>query len=108
MPDGDGAVSPPTAEQVMEALEVVTDPEIGFSIVDLGLVYDIDVTQDGAVTVTMTLTSMGCPAGPQILGEAAEVVKRLDGVTDVKINLVWTPRWTPDMIKEEVRWLMGR
>lgn len=99
---------PPSAEQVMEALEVVTDPEIGFSIVDLGLVYDIDVRPDGVVRVEMTLTSMGCPAGPQILGEAAEVVRRLDGVKDVQINLVWTPRWSPEMIKEEVRWLMGR
>lgn len=99
---------PPSAEQVMEALEVVTDPEIGFSIVDLGLVYDIDVQPDGVVRVEMTLTSMGCPAGPQILGEAAEVVRRLDGVKDVQINLVWTPRWSPEMIKEEVRWLMGR
>lgn len=92
----------------MEALEVVTDPEIGFSIVDLGLVYNVEVQPDGIVHVEMTLTSMGCPVGPQILGEAAEVVKRLDGVKDVQINLVWTPRWSPEMIKEEVRWLMGR
>lgn len=96
-----------TEEQVKEALSKVNDPELGFNIVDLGLVYDIDIDGD-TVNVTMTLTSMGCPAGPQMIMEARQAVEQLEGVSHVNINLVFSPPWHPDMMREEIRWIFGR
>lgn len=96
-----------TEEEVREALQQVSDPELGHSIVDLGLVYNIEVAGD-KVTVEMTLTSMGCPAGPQIMQEAHTVIERLEGVDDVEIKLVWKPHWTPDLMSEELKWMYGR
>jgi metal-sulfur cluster biosynthetic enzyme len=85
-----------TEEQVREALRPVTDPEIGLSILDLGLVYGIGIDQKSkTVTVTMTLTSQMCPMGPQILGASEMAVRRVPGVEKVKIDLVWEPRWDP-------------
>ena len=84
----------------------VKDPELNLNIVDLGLVYEISV--DGAdVQVDMTLTSPGCPAGPQIMTDVERVVKAMPGVGAVMINLVWQPFWTPDKIEPRVRAYMG-
>lgn len=96
-----------TEEQVREALSTVMDPELGFNIVDLGLVYDIEIDGD-TVNVTMTLTYMGCPAGPQMVAAARQAVERLEGVEHANINLVFSPPWTPDMMREEIRWILGR
>jgi len=97
---------PPSLDQVKLALRKVKDPELNLNIVDLGLVYDVMV--DGAdVVVDMTLTSPGCPAGPQIMGDAERVLKSLPGVGAVTINLVWDPFWTPDKIEPRVRAYMG-
>jgi len=97
---------PPTADQVKLALRKVKDPELNLNIIDLGLVYDIAV--DGSdVNIDMTLTSPGCPAGPQIMGDIERVVKALPGVTAVNLNLVWDPFWTPDKIEPRVRAYMG-
>ena len=97
---------PPTADQVKLALRKVKDPELNLNIVDLGLVYDISV--DGAdVQIDMTLTSPGCPAGPQIMGDIERAVKALPGVGSVNLNLVWEPFWTPDKIEPRVRAYMG-
>ena len=97
---------PLSEEQVRLALRRVKDPEIGLNIIDLGLVYD--VTVDGAdVTVDMSLTSPGCPAGPQILQEAEEQVRTLTGIGAVNVNLIWSPPWTPDRIEPRVRAYMG-
>lgn len=96
-----------TEEQVREALSTVNDPELGFNIVDLGLVYDV-LIEGSSVTVTMTLTSMACPAGPQIVSEAKQAVESLDGVEDAQVNVVFSPPWTPDMMREELRWIFGR
>ena len=83
-----------TTDQVRLALRRVKDPEVGLNIVDLGLIYEVSV--DGAdVNVDMSLTSPGCPAGPQILHEAEEQLRTLPGVGGVTVNLVWSPPWTP-------------
>jgi metal-sulfur cluster biosynthetic enzyme len=97
-----------TTEQVYAALEAVIDPEIGFNVVDLGLIYDVGISDSGAVEVDATLTSMGCPMGPQMLQDMRDVIEKLPGVTSVSVKLVWEPMWTPDMMKEELRWLLGR
>lgn len=100
------AAPPPTADQVKMALRKVKDPELNLNIVDLGLVYDIIV--DGSdVQIDMTLTSPGCPAGPQIMGDVERVLKALPGIGNVTLNLVWTPFWNPDRIEPRVRAYMG-
>jgi metal-sulfur cluster biosynthetic enzyme len=97
-------------EDVRESLKTVYDPEIGINIVDLGLIYDVDVDQnDGKndVTITMTLTSMACPLGPVIM---QEVNRALDGMPDlgeVGVNLVWSPPWSPDMMTEDAKDELG-
>ncbi len=93
-------------EQVREALKQIEDPEIGLNIVDLGLVYDIDV-EDSTVNVRMTLTSPGCPVGPQILNGSRMVIEQLEGVDEANIDLVWEPYWTPDRINPEYRAMLG-
>ena len=96
----------PTPDQVKLALRKVKDPELNLNIVDLGLVYDI-VVENHDVKIDMTLTSPGCPAGPQIMGDIERAVKALDGVNAVNLNLVWDPFWTPDKIEPRVRAYMG-
>ena len=91
---------------VRKALRQVTDPEVGLNIVDLGLVYDVEVDGE-TVNVKMTLTSPGCPVGPQLLGESDQVVRALDGVTNVNVELVWDPYWTPERIDPKVRSFLG-
>lgn len=93
-------------EGIREQLKTVVDPELGINIVDLGLVYDIDV-EEGHAKVTMTLTSPGCPAGGQILMGAQKAAESTEGVESADVNLVWKPFWTPDRIAPEVRAMMG-
>jgi len=93
-------------ELVRDALRSVTDPELGINIVDLGLVYDVDV-DGGAARVTMTLTSPGCPAGGMILGGAKDAAESVDGVEEAVVSLVWKPFWTPDRIDPKVRAALG-
>lgn len=94
------------ADAVRKALRQVKDPEIGLNIIDLGLVYDVEV-EDGEVHIKMTLTSPGCPVGPQIMGDADQAARMLDGVTGVEVELVWEPFWTPERIDPKVRAFMG-
>jgi metal-sulfur cluster biosynthetic enzyme len=97
----------PTYEQLREKLWEVKDPEINLSIIDLGLVYDIEF-EDGVVTVTMTLTSPGCPLGPIIRGEAYAKLRELPGVKDVDVNIVWSPPWDPrTMASDDVKMMLG-
>src|SRR3569832_385467 len=97
---------PPTSDQVKLALRKVKDPELNLNIVDLGLVYDIVV--DGPdVQVDMTLTSPGCPAGPQIMNDGERAVKARPGIGNLAVNLVWQPFWSPDRIEPRVRNYMG-
>ena len=92
------AESFPTEAQIKEALCEVKDPEIGMNIIELGLVYDIILDQDkGSVQINMTLTSPGCPLGPEITGAAYLAITRLPGVKDCHVDLVWTPMWNPEV-----------
>lgn len=95
-----------TQEAARNALRQVKDPELDMNIVDLGLVYDVEVA-GGEVRVKMTLTSPGCPAGPMITNDAYRVLRGLEGVTDVDIEIVWEPYWTPERMDPKVRALMG-
>jgi metal-sulfur cluster biosynthetic enzyme len=100
------ADTPPSADQVKLMLRKVKDPELNLNIVDLGLVYEVRV-DDGVVAIDMTLTSPGCPAGPQIMTDIERAVRAIPGVDDVVLNLIWTPFWTPDRIEPRVRAYMG-
>jgi metal-sulfur cluster biosynthetic enzyme len=93
-------------EIARNALRQVKDPELEMNIVELGLVYDVEI-DDGAVRVRMTLTSPGCPAGPMITNDAYRVLRALEGVKDVNIEIVWEPYWTPERIDPKVRALLG-
>ncbi len=95
-----------TEDQVKLALRKVKDPELNLNIVDLGLVYGISV--DGSkVAVDMSLTSPGCPSGPEIMGQADEAIKKIEGVGEVAVNLVWSPPWSPERIEPRLRAYLG-
>ena len=95
-----------TEETVFETLKQIIDPEIGINIVDMGLIYDADI-QGKTIDLTMTLTSPGCPAGGQIINGSQHVLQQLDDVDEVNVNVVWTPRWTPEMMSEEAKDELG-
>ena len=95
-----------TDEQVFDALRVVEDPELGMDVVDLGLVYDVRV-EGSKVTVTYSLTSMGCPAGAHIEAEMREVLESLGGVDEVVTDLTWTPPWSPEMMSDDAKFVLG-
>lgn len=91
---------------IREALRGVTDPELGINIVDLGLIYDVEI-EDAAARVTMTLTSPGCPAGDQILAGTKKQAESVEEIEEAEVNLVWKPFWTPERIDPKVRAAMG-
>ena len=93
-------------EEVFEALRQVEDPELGMDIVELGLLYDVEV-QGPRVKVIHSLTSMGCPAGPMIQEDMHRVVAGLPGVEDVEIELTWDPPWTPERMSEDAKFILG-
>ena len=93
-------------DQVKLALRRVKDPDLNLNILDLGLVYGIEV-KGTKVKVDMTLTSPGCPSGPEIMGDAEEQIGALPGVESVEMNLVWTPFWTPEKMEPRVRAYLG-
>jgi metal-sulfur cluster biosynthetic enzyme len=95
-----------TKEEVVEALRQVEDPELGMDIVDLGLMYDVEL-ENGRVKVIHTLTSMGCPVGPMIQQQIDEVVRALPGVDDVEVELTWDPPWTPEKMSEDAKFILG-
>ncbi|HEV8357264.1 MAG TPA: metal-sulfur cluster assembly factor [Gemmatimonadales bacterium] len=96
-----------TSEFVKKALRAVKDPELGLNIIDIGLVYDTAVSDEGDVKVTMTLTSPGCPSGAEIMQDARLVLEDLEGVRNVEIELVWEPYWTPERMDPRVRAFLG-
>jgi metal-sulfur cluster biosynthetic enzyme len=96
----------PTREEVVDTLHQVEDPELGMDIVDLGLLYDVEV-EGPKVKVTYTLTSMGCPAGAMIQEDIDRVVRELDGVEDVESELTFEPPWTPDRMSEDAKFILG-
>jgi metal-sulfur cluster biosynthetic enzyme len=96
----------PTPEDVVDALRVVEDPELGMDIVELGLLYDVGV-EDTKVHVTFSLTSMGCPVGPMIEQQIVETVAAMPGVETVEPELTWTPPWTPERMSEDAKFILG-
>jgi metal-sulfur cluster biosynthetic enzyme len=103
---GEG-ITPVSAEVARKALRAVKDPELGLNIIDIGLVYDVTVTDAGVVQVKMTLTSPGCPAGAEITADVKQTLLDLEGVTDVEIEIVWEPYWTPEKMDPRVRAFLG-
>jgi metal-sulfur cluster biosynthetic enzyme len=97
----------PTRDEVFEALHQVEDPELGMDIVELGLVYDVEVEAD-KVKVIHSLTSMGCPAGPMIQEDIHSSVKtNFPDVEDVEIELTWDPPWTPERMSDDAKFILG-
>lgn len=92
---------------IMEALEEVIDPELGIDIVNLGLVYGVDVGEDGDVLVTMTLTAMGCPLAATIEREVRMTVMPIEGVKSVDVNIVWNPPWSKDNMSRYAKIALG-
>jgi metal-sulfur cluster biosynthetic enzyme len=105
--EGSSASLPITEDQVRDALRHVVDPELGINIVDLGLVYDIDITPDGVVRVEYTLTTMGCPIGPLIEQQMQSFLENVPGITQVEAEMVLRPPWTPEMMSEEAKAALG-
>ena len=102
-PAEEGAIS---EDRVRLALRRVKDPELNLNILDLGLIYEIRV--EGAdITVDMSLTSPGCPSGPEIMTDAEQQLKAIPGVGTVTMNLVWSPMWSPERIEPRVRAYLG-
>ena len=95
-----------TEEQLRAALHSVKDPELDMNIVDLGLVYDVEL-DDGNVLVRMTLTSPGWLAGPMITNDVYKTLRAIDGVKDVNVEIVWEPYWSPERIEPKIRAMMG-
>jgi metal-sulfur cluster biosynthetic enzyme len=96
-----------TRDDVLEALRQVDDPEIGINVVDLGLVYAVDVAGD-RVRVTLTMTSQACPLGPHLVQTAeAAVRERVPGAREVVVELVWQPPWTPERMSPQARRQLG-
>ncbi len=97
-----------TKENILEHLKAVIDPELNVNIVDLGLIYDVAIDQtSGKVEITMTLTTPGCPLSMVFEEWVPEAAKKVDGVKDVVINLVWDPPWDPDKLSDDAKEMMG-
>lgn len=99
-------MSAPTREELREALKDVFDPELGYNIVDLGLVYEIEIA-DAVVTVTMTLTTPGCPASDMIQGGVRQRLEEVQEVDGVNIDLVWEPAWSPQAMSPVAKEYFG-
>lgn len=96
----------PTVDDVTEALRDVIDPELGLDFVELGLIYGVEV-DGGSVNVTFTLTSPGCPIGPQVSEQIEEFVMELEGVEDVSSTMTFSPPWTPEKMSEDAKFALG-
>jgi len=95
-----------TADDVQEALTNVIDPELGLDFVELGLIYGVEI-KGGDVFVSFTLTSPGCPIGPQVAEQIEEFVGELDGVTSVHSTMTFSPPWTPELMSEDAKFALG-
>ncbi|MFL5723509.1 MAG: metal-sulfur cluster assembly factor [Chloroflexota bacterium] len=96
----------PTKEEVVEALRQVEDPELGMDIVELGLLYDVEMEGPKA-HVTYTLTSIGCPVGPMIQEQIQEVAAQVPGVDEVDAELTWDPPWSPERMSDDAKFILG-
>jgi metal-sulfur cluster biosynthetic enzyme len=95
-----------SVEDVTDALRDVIDPELGLDFVELGLIYDVEI-EDGTVRVTYTLTSPGCPIGPQVSEQIEEFVSELEGVEEVQPTMTFSPPWTPERMSEDAKFALG-
>jgi metal-sulfur cluster biosynthetic enzyme len=95
-----------TVDDVTDALREVIDPELGLDFVELGLIYEVAV-EGGNVHVTYTLTSPGCPIGPQVAEQIEEFVSELDGVDEVTPTMTFSPPWTPELMSEDAKFALG-
>ncbi|MBX5464113.1 MAG: metal-sulfur cluster assembly factor [Clostridia bacterium] len=97
----------PSEEQILNALRVVNDPELGLNVVDLGLVYGVEVDDQGNVKIRMTLTFPGCPLGAEVTQDVRAALSIVPGVRDVDVEIVWQPPWTPEMMSEDAKRALG-
>lgn len=98
---------PASAEAVVEALRTVYDPEIPVNIYDLGLIYTLDIAEDGSVAIDMTLTAPACPVAGELPMQVAESVAEVEGVGEVSVRLVWDPLWSVERMSEEAKMALG-
>jgi metal-sulfur cluster biosynthetic enzyme len=96
----------PTKDEVVEALHAVEDPELGMDIVELGLLYDVEV-EGPKVKVIHTLTSMGCPVGPMIQENIDQIARSMPEVEDVEVELTWDPPWSPEKMSDDAKFILG-
>ena len=94
-------------EQVLKMLKTVFDPEIPVNIYDLGLIYKVDIQDDGVCNIEMTLTAPSCPAADFLVEDIEQKVKSVEGITKVNVNIVFEPAWTKDMMSEEAKLELG-
>ncbi len=94
-------------DSIMNALELVVDPELGIDIVNLGLVYDVKMDDEGNLTVTMTLTSMGCPLAGTIVSQVKAVMEDIPEVKNTEVEIVWNPPWTKDRMSRYAKIALG-
>ena len=103
-PDGEAK---PDEDAIIAAISTVYDPEIPVNIYDLGLIYGVDVTDEGDVAITMTLTTPHCPVAESMPGEVELRASTVPGVRDAEVNLVWDPPWGPNLMSDEARLELG-
>jgi metal-sulfur cluster biosynthetic enzyme len=96
-----------SVEDVTDALREVIDPELGLDFVELGLIYGVELDAEGVVKVTYTLTSPGCPIGPQVAEQIDEFVSELEGVSAVQSEMTFSPPWTPERMSEDAKFALG-
>ena len=101
------AIDQDMKDSMLGALENVIDPELGVDIVNLGLVYDVDLNDEGTALVTMTLTSMGCPLGPVIVDQVQTALGELPEVKQTEVNIVWQPAWSKDNMSRYAKMALG-
>ena len=94
-------------EKILEALETVIDPELGIDIVNLGLVYEVDLSEEGVCEVQMTLTTIGCPLADVIINDVKQALLKIDQIKEVKVELVWYPAWDPSRMSRYARIALG-
>ena len=95
-----------TRDDVLDVLRQVEDPELGMDIVDLGLLYEVEV-ENSTAKITYSLTSMGCPAGPLIAQDIDSAARQVEGIEEVELELTFDPPWTPDKMSDDAKFILG-
>ncbi|MCH4170432.1 MAG: metal-sulfur cluster assembly factor [Lactobacillus sp.] len=106
-PEAETTTSADIKDRILSALETVIDPELGLDIVNLGLIYDINLDKDGFCTINMTLTTMGCPLSDLLTEQIHQALAAVPEVKDVKVELVWYPQWTTERMSRYARIALG-